>query len=61
MVGQVESRLRFLLDKNIPLAVAAWLRIRHPRWAVFHPEEVGLLGISDSDISNGRKIIDASS
>ncbi len=44
------SRLRFLLDENVPLAVVAWLRNRRPRWAVFHVLEVGLQGRPDSYI-----------
>lgn len=32
----------FLLDQNVPRAVAAWLRARKPSWSVFHASEVGL-------------------
>lgn len=44
------SRLRFLLDENIPLAVAAWLRSRRAGWAVFHVLEVGLESNTDSEV-----------
>ena len=45
-----QSRLRFVLDENVPLAVAGWLRGRRPEWEVFHVLEVGLQGSTDPEI-----------
>ena len=42
--------LRILLDQNVPLAVAAWLRRRRPHWSVFHVSELGLQGSADPDV-----------
>ncbi|MCH7737901.1 MAG: DUF5615 family PIN-like protein [Chloroflexi bacterium] len=45
-----QSRLRFVLDENVPLEVAGWLRDRRPEWEVFHVLELGLQGSTDHDI-----------
>ncbi len=45
-----ESGLRLLLDQNIPLDVARWLRGRKPDWQVWHTNEVGLRGQPDTEI-----------
>ena len=48
--------MRILLDENIPLAVAAWLRSRRPRWVVFHVLEVGLHGNPDFEVFQWAQI-----
>ncbi len=39
-----------MLDENIPLAVAGWLRDRRPEWEVFHVLELGLRASTDFEI-----------
>ena len=34
-----DEALCFLLDQNVPIALADWLRQEHPNWVV-HPELV---------------------
>ena len=42
-----ETQLQILLDQNIPLTVAAWLRKQQPDWHVDHVNELGFAGKSD--------------
>lgn len=42
--------VKVLLDQNIPIVVADWLRQKRPVWTVYHVSEVGLHGKSDRDI-----------
>jgi predicted nuclease of predicted toxin-antitoxin system len=42
-----DTPLRILLDQNVPLAVAAWLREQQPDWHVVHVNELGFAGKSD--------------
>jgi len=42
-----ETRLRILLDQNIPAAVAEWLRRQRPSWQVDHVNGLGFAGQSD--------------
>ena len=42
-----ESRLVILLDQNVPLVVAGWLRNQRPRWKIQHVNELGFRGRSD--------------
>jgi predicted nuclease of predicted toxin-antitoxin system len=37
----------FLLDQNVPVATAGWLRGQHPDWSIHHVNELGLQGKSD--------------
>lgn len=37
-----------MLDENVPLETAQWLRDEYPNWFVFHVLEVGLSGEPDS-------------
>ena len=46
------SSLSVLLDQNVPLTVAAWLRRRQAQWSVFHILELGLDGWTDRDVFN---------
>jgi len=39
--------LRVLIDQNIPVEVAVWLRLRRPHWRIDHVSEVALWGSSD--------------
>ena len=39
--------LKILLDQNVPLAVAEWLRDQRPDWEVQHVNELGFRGRSD--------------
>ena len=51
-MANIENRspLRFVLDENVPLEVAGWLRDRRPGWEVFHVLELGFQGNSDLEI-----------
>jgi len=42
-----EERLCFLLDQNVPGAVATWLRQEHSDWVVNHVNELGFQGRTD--------------
>ncbi|MDZ7760777.1 MAG: DUF5615 family PIN-like protein [Desulfovermiculus sp.] len=42
-----EERLCFLLDQNVPGAVATWLRQEHSGWIVNHVNELGFQGRTD--------------
>jgi predicted nuclease of predicted toxin-antitoxin system len=43
-----EGALRFLLDQNVPIAVASWLKQKHPEWSIQHVNELGFQGKSDN-------------
>jgi len=43
----VDAEPRILLDQNIPVAVADWLRGQRPSWQVDHVNELGFAGRSD--------------
>lgn len=43
-----EKRLHILLDQNIPMPVADWLRDRCPRWKIDHVNELGFAGKPDT-------------
>ena len=45
-----ETALNVLLDQNVPLAVAAWLRNERPEWTVRHVNEIGLQGKPDEHL-----------
>jgi predicted nuclease of predicted toxin-antitoxin system len=47
-----ESVLNILLDQNIPIAAADWLRNQRPKWHVQHVNEVGMQGRPDEEIYN---------
>ena len=51
-MSEVESRPvpRILLDQNVPLVVAEWLRRRRPHREVFHVSELGLQGSADTHV-----------
>ena len=42
-----EAPLKILLDQNIPLATADWLRLQKLAWSIQHVKELGLAGRSD--------------
>ena len=42
--------LRILLDENVPLGVARWLRNRQPHWDVWHVLDLGIRGGADPDV-----------
>jgi len=42
-----EKELHVLLDQNIPVAVAGWLRSRCPGWKIDHVNELGFAGKPD--------------
>jgi predicted nuclease of predicted toxin-antitoxin system len=42
-----EKELHVLLDQNIPVAVAIWLRSRCPDWRIDHVNELGFAGKPD--------------
>lgn len=42
-----DSKLRILLDQNIPVAVAKWLRDKRPQWRIDHVKELGFSGKPD--------------
>jgi predicted nuclease of predicted toxin-antitoxin system len=39
-----------LLDQNVPLPVAAWLREVRPHWTIHHAQDAGLAGSSDEAV-----------
>lgn len=43
-----EKELYILLDQNIPVAVANWLRSRCPGWKIAHVNELGFEGKPDA-------------
>jgi len=46
----VPDRLRVVLDQNLPMSVATWLRRVKPDWAIWHTAEIRLAGAEDSRI-----------
>jgi predicted nuclease of predicted toxin-antitoxin system len=42
--------LNLLLDQNIPLTVAVWMRERCPTWKISHVKEIGLSGRPDPEV-----------
>ncbi len=44
------SGTHFLLDENVPIAVAIWMRDLWPNWKVDHTSEVGLDARPDREI-----------
>ena len=42
-----DKELHVLLDQNIPVAVAGWLRSRCPNWKIDHVNELGFAGKVD--------------
>jgi predicted nuclease of predicted toxin-antitoxin system len=42
-----EASLKILLDQNIPLAAADWLRSQESAWLIQHVKELGFAGCSD--------------
>ncbi len=44
------DRFTILLDQNVPQAVASWLKLLKPKWAIFHTGDVGLSGKSDEEV-----------
>ena len=42
-----EPRLTILLDQNVPLVVAEWLRYQRPHWEIQHVNELDFKGRSD--------------
>lgn len=42
-----EAKLRILLDQNVPVLVADWLRGQRPNWQVDHVNELGFAGKAD--------------
>jgi predicted nuclease of predicted toxin-antitoxin system len=42
-----EAELSVLLDQNVPVAAAEWLRRERPNWRVEHTNELGFAGKSD--------------
>jgi predicted nuclease of predicted toxin-antitoxin system len=42
--------LNLLVDQNIPLEVAVWMRERRPTWKISHVKEVGLSGRPDPEV-----------
>jgi predicted nuclease of predicted toxin-antitoxin system len=42
-----ETQMRILLDQNIPVLVADWLRGQRPNWQVDHVNELGFAGKPD--------------
>ena len=54
--------LKILLDENVPLPVARWLRNRRPHWDIFHVLELGLRDSVDTAVfewaqNNGCAIV----
>lgn len=35
-----DEALCFLLDQNVPIAIAVWLRQEHPRWVIHHVNDL---------------------
>ena len=48
--AESRSGLKILLDQNVPLKIADWLRNRKPEWEITHVLEVGLEGRPDPDV-----------
>ena len=44
----LKSVMNFLLDQNVPVATADWLRGQRPEWGVHHVNELGFEGKSDA-------------
>ena len=42
-----DEALVFLLDQNVPFAIAAWLKQEHPDWIINHVNELGFQGKPD--------------
>jgi predicted nuclease of predicted toxin-antitoxin system len=42
-----DQRPTVLLDQNVPVAVADWLRHQRPQWQIDHVNELGFAGRSD--------------
>jgi len=42
-----DEALVFLLDQNVPFAIAAWLKQKHPDWEIYHVNELGFQGKPD--------------
>src|SRR5688572_9130902 len=42
--------LRILLDQNVSVQVAFWLRKRQPAWQIEHTSEIGLSAKTDREI-----------
>ena len=42
-----ELRLAILLDQNVPLVIASWLRNQRPHWKIQHVNELDFQGRSD--------------
>ena len=42
------SSLRFLLDQNVPIAIAAWMKSHYPHWIIHHVNDLGFQGKPDS-------------
>ena len=43
-----EEPLEILLDQNIPISVADWLRDKRPDWNIHHVNDLGFEGKSDA-------------
>lgn len=55
----MRSGLRLLLDQNVPVEVARWLKTVRPEWQVWHVNWVGLEGSDDSTIFRWAQDADA--
>lgn len=44
------NQFQLLLDQNIPVGVAIWVRASKPEWVVIHTSEVGLSGAPDDKV-----------
>jgi predicted nuclease of predicted toxin-antitoxin system len=42
-----DPALRILLDQNVPVAVAAWLKTQRPEWDIHHVNDLGFEGKPD--------------
>lgn len=45
-----DQNLAILLDQNIPVMTAEWLRQKRPTWVVWHVNELGLQGQADETL-----------
>lgn len=45
-----DEPLSVLCDQNIPVEAVVWLRKWKPHWQIWHGNEVGLRGLSDSEV-----------
>ena len=43
-----EPALNILMDQNVPVAAADWLRVQRPWWIVRHVNELGFAGSEDA-------------